>query len=397
VKKIDRQEEGFMEMVAHGVYSEEVKTALDKWEKRADKAVGWFKMPHEFVASEDSIRDLGLAIDCWNPLWHDGSYAGNTRWGGIIAPPMYLERLKQGTETGLIMPLSLGTTRHLYLGEDWEFFQPVRPNDSFRVWRNRPQLVDVTSPDSKEQHFRVVQQDLDFINQKDELVNKFKLHVEIFVLPEGSEAAVEPIVDYQYAREELEIIDGIANEEKVRGADILYWEDVNVGDELGKVILGPTTLWDQLILFAVRNEDPLIPMRELRKRLGRFGLLMVDPVTNVSHMPIEWHFSDKAASMSGEPHAFHFGAQARTLMARLITNWMGDDGFLKRFNWRHMMRTPIGDTVFGRGKVTNKRNDNGGEPLVDLSVWQENIRGYVTEAAVATVRLLSKESPGKRK
>lgn len=381
-------------MAIRGVYPEDLKQVLDKWEKRADKAVGWFKLPQEFVASADSIRDLGLAIDCWNPLWHDEDYAGNTRWGGIIAPPMYLERLKAGTATGLMMPPGLGPTRHFYLGEDWEFFQPVRVNDAFRVWRNRPQLVDVTGPDAKEPHFRIVMQDLDFINQRDELVNKFKLQLEIFALSEAAEAAVEPEPEYKYTKEELDIIDGIANEEKVRGADILYWEDVNVGDDVGKVTLGPTTLWDQLILFAARHEEPLIPMRELRKLLGPRGMLIVDPVTNVSHMPIEWHFSDRQAQLSGEPRAFHFGGQARTMMARLITNWMGDDGFLTRYNWRHMVRTPIGDTVIGRGKVTNKYEANN-DHLVDLSLWLENIKGYVTEAAVATVRLLSKESPVK--
>ena len=51
-------------MALRGVYSEELKKVLDKWEKRADKAVGWYKLPFEFVASVDSIRDLGLAIDC---------------------------------------------------------------------------------------------------------------------------------------------------------------------------------------------------------------------------------------------------------------------------------------------------------------------------------------------
>jgi len=378
-------------MTIQGIYPEELKQALDRWEKRADKAVGWHKLPHEFVASADSIRNLGLAIDCWNPLWHDDNYARNTRWGGIIAPPMYLERLKAGTGAGLALPPSLGPARHFYLGEDWEFFQPVRVNDSFRVWNNRSQLVDVTGPDAKEHHFRIVVQDLDFINQRDELVNRFRLQLEVFALSEAAMEVVESQPEYRYTQEELEIIDGIAGEEKVRGADILYWEDVNIGDDIGKVVLGPTTLWDQLILFAARHEEPLIPMRELRKRLGPRGLLMTDPVTNVSHFPIEWHFLDRQAQLNGEPRAFHFGGQARTLMARLITNWMGDDGFLTRYNWRHMMRTPIGDTVIGRGKVTDKREANG-EHLVDLSVWLENIKGYVTEAAVATVRLLSKKS-----
>jgi hypothetical protein len=70
---------------------------------------------------------------------------------------------------------------------------------------------------------------------------------------------------------------------------------------------------------------------------------------------------------------------------------MGDDGLMRRFKFRHMNRTHIGDTVIGRGKVINKRVEDG-EYLVDLALWLENIRGYVTEPGVATVSLYSKET-----
>ena len=382
--------------IVRGVYTKEEKAILEDWEKRADSAIGWHKMSREFVASKDSIQDMGLAVDFWNPLWHDDNYARNTRWGTIIAPPMYLERVKQGTGVSPTIPRSHGYTGHYYLGEDWEFYQAVQPNDSFRVWSNKSQLVDVTSPDGNgPRTFTNLLQDLDIINQRDELVNKFKLYLEFFVLPEPPEVKNKIKEEYRYTKEELEEIDRIANKEEVRGANIRYWEHVNTGDDIGKVILGPTTLYDQLILYAVRSEEPFIPAREVRKQAGPLGPMMIDPETNVTHIPIEWHFSRSQAQLNGEPQPFHFGAQARTLMARLITNWMGDDGFVRRFSWRHMVRTPVGDTVFCSGKVINKRVENG-EHLVDLSVWQENIRGHVTEAAIATVSLLSKETPNRK-
>ena len=79
-------------------------------------------------------------------------------------------------------------------------------------------------------------------------------------------------------------------------------------------------------------------------------------------------------------------------MGRLVTNWMGDDGFLRKFDWRHMTQSAVGDTLIGRGKVTNKRVEDS-EHLVDLRVWLEDIRGYVTEASIVTVSLCSKEAP----
>jgi acyl dehydratase len=96
------------------------------------------------------------------------------------------------------------------------------------------------------------------------------------------------------------------------------------------------------------------------------------------------------ALFNGEPHAFHFGAFARQVMVRLATNWMGDDGFLREYKWRHLKRTAIGDTLIGKGKVINKYIKNG-EHLVDLEIYLENLRGNITEAALATISLFSKE------
>ena len=187
-------------MAMPGVYTKEEEKMLAEWRELAIAQSGWLgDEPNEMwaypvanrVASRELMVFAARLIDYWNPLWRDQNYARNTRWGGIIAPPMYLERLKAGTGAGLALPTSLGPARHFYLGEDWEFFQPVRVNDVFRVWRNRSQLVDVTGPDAKEHHFRIVIQDLDFINQRDELVNKFKLQLEVFALSEAAEEAVE--------------------------------------------------------------------------------------------------------------------------------------------------------------------------------------------------------------
>jgi len=77
-------------------------------------------------------------------------------------------------------------------------------------------------------------------------------------------------------------------------------------------------------------------------------------------------------------------------MCRLITNWIGDDGFVCKFGWRHIWRTPVGDALLINGKVTTKYVDNG-EHLFDLSVWCLNLRGTITDMARATVKLLSKE------
>lgn len=378
-------------MAVCGQYTKAQRKMVDDTNKTADTLVGWAKSPTRMVATEEAIKNVGLSADYWNPLWHDNNYAMNTRWGSIIAFPFFQERFGAGMFSPQATP-ECGFKDYIYIGDDWEFFKPVRPGDTFRVWRNRPSMEDITSLDGKGPlRFRCVVTDLYHINQNDELVSTFKRFMQCTFHPEPAESVVYmPGSRYRYTKAELEYIDRIANEEEVRGANIRYWEDVKIGDEPRPVEFGPsTTATNQLAAGA-----PLIPAREAIKREP--WMFVQDPDTGVYHSAIEAHQSDYAAQLMGYEGAFHFGPLARNLLARLVTNWMGDDGFIRRFKFRHMNRTHIGDTNIGQGRVVNKRIENG-EHLVDLALWLENIRGYVTEPAVATVSLCSREAPYKWK
>ena len=80
------------------------------------------------------------------------------------------------------------------------------------------------------------------------------------------------------------------------------------------------------------------------------------------------------------------------LLGRLITNWMGDDGFLKKTAFDRLENDIVGDTVIGRGRVIKKYTLDNGEHVVDVSCWLENMRGYITKAGRATIGLFSRES-----
>ena len=123
------------------------------------------------------------------------------------------------------------------------------------------------------------------------------------------------------------------------------------------------------------------------------GKMKPDPETGFyAFGGLERHFLDSAALLEGKPRGFLFAVMSRGVLARLITSWMGDDAFMKKFHWRHIALTPIGDALIAKGKAVNKRVENG-EYLVDLEVWLDNMRGNIPEVAVATVSLLSKDHP----
>jgi acyl dehydratase len=384
-------------MAVRGEYTKAEEEMIAATNAKMDTMVGWLSSPNR-IATEESMKNVALSVDMWNPLWNDEQYAAGTRWGGIIAFPMFQGNFGTIQLGPLEASPECGFQHMIWIGEDWEFFKPIHVNDSFKVWCKRPQLKDVTSLDGKgPRTFALFESDNEHINQKDELVSTSKLYVQRSFLPGPPKPSSMP--EYGYTKEELLFIARMVREEEIRGADIRYWENVKVGEETKPVVLGPTSMADNAIAssamaridIAFRPRD--LFMQAIGEELGDEFLL--DPETGLYHIrggPAGRHWADRSAQAEGEPCAFLFAVLSRYLMARLVTNWMGDDGFLRKYKWRHIARNAVGDTVIGRGKVVHKRVEDG-EHLVDLKVWLENLRGNTTEVASATVSLCSKEAP----
>ena len=95
------------------------------------------------------------------------------------------------------------------------------------------------------------------------------------------------------------------------------------------------------------------------------------------------HHDQEFARAAGHEDIFLNTAFIRGALGRLLTDWMGRDGFLKRLAFQ--MRRPnfLGETIQVKGRVTEKGDDG----RVDLEIWIENDRGGVTVPATATVIL----------
>ena len=64
---------------------------------------------------------------------------------------------------------------------------------------------------------------------------------EVVLTHEGDPPVDKHFDDYGYTLQELDYLSEVFEDEKPRGAEIRYWEDVNVGDEMGTITDGPTT------------------------------------------------------------------------------------------------------------------------------------------------------------
>jgi hypothetical protein len=184
----------------------------------------------------------------------------------------------------------------------------------------------------------------------------------------------------------------IMDHEEVRGNKPRYWDDVNVGDELPQLAKGPLSIgemwaWSQGL--GGGGEVHAFKVASLRKHPA-WGFK--NPKTGARETINQVHGQDDAAQGIAIPIAYDLGGQRNAWISQVITNWMGDDGWLKTLYCEYRRFNVFGDIQFIKGKITKKYELNG-EYLVDIDAWAENQRGEVTAPAKATVVLPKKAAP----
>jgi acyl dehydratase len=145
----------------------------------------------------------------------------------------------------------------------------------------------------------------------------------------------------------------------VRGAQV-HWDDIEVGGELDG--------------FAIEIK----PRRVFLQISG-----------SQDWYPV--HHDPKFARKSGHENIFMNTGFTQAALVRVITDWMGDAGFLRKLKFEMRRQQRPGDTMVCGGKVTDRYRKDG-EGWVELDVWAENEREGVTTPGKAWVILPLHES-----
>ena len=101
------------------------------------------------------------------------------------------------------------------------------------------------------------------------------------------------------------------------------------------------------------------------------------------------HWEDEMSKRTGNPAAYDYGAQRNAWMGHLVTDWIGDDGWMRKLSVQFRRFNYIGDTTWCKGKVSAKSVENG-EYRVELDLWADDQRGRQTTIGKAIVQLPSK-------
>lgn len=81
--------------------------------------------------------------------------------------------------------------------------------------------------------------------------------------------------------------------------------------------------------------------------------------------------------MVGAPGAYDYGPERCSWLTHHLTNWMGDDGFLRRATCKIRRHNPEGDLLFIDGKVVRKFEEDG-RHLVEIEQAAHNQDGELS-------------------
>jgi acyl dehydratase len=337
-------------------------------------------------ATRDAIRHYAHGIGDDNPLWCDPSYARQTRYGDVIAPPSFLfacDRVVSGYVGGL------PGVHAMFAGVDFAWHRVIRRGDEIT---SEARLKDLVVHETKFAG-RAVQQiyHVTFANQRGEALAA----ADSWCFRTDRDVARELGTKYEdvktrprhvYTREELAEIARLYEQEEVRGATARYWEDVEPHAELPRIVKGPMTVTG-FIAYAQGWGGLYIRANKLAHQLLRgHPALGIANAFGIPDVPERVHWERELAELVGAPDAYDYGPERCSWLSHLVTNWMGDDGFLARLRVEIRRHNPVGDTLFLGGRVIRKWID-AERHRVELELRAENQDGELSARGTAIVEL----------
>ena len=313
-----------------------------------------------------TIQRYAQVIGDDNPIFTDPNYGMNTRYGSQLAPGPILALTRGISAHGAQRPEGYPVA-NFFSGTAWEFYDVIKPGAS--PFRSTKVMKEFFEKQGSRGNLMFLITELKFWNAHGDLPGK--AYGTLIMVPISSMGGTRSMeVDrlgeqlmYErqasdYNREQIDEILAQVDSRIRRGANTLYWEDVEIGEKLGPLVLPPWTLQDMAgprtvggaaagPYAAVFEESYWIAKEEASRA-------RVHPITRWPWGPGAEHEDPILAAYRGQPGSFDFGVQRTQLTQQLLTNWMGDEGFIRRL--QIAIRKPVyyGDVTVYTGTVVKK-------------------------------------------
>ncbi|MDB5475768.1 MAG: hypothetical protein JWP49_1279 [Phenylobacterium sp.] len=339
----------------------------------------------------DGVEHFALGIGDDNPLWWDEAHALASRWQGRIAPPCYLYAHFNGprlrpedgdSSVETFLPGALG----LLAGERWRWRRPARVGE--RIGADAA-LVEVTDQPSKFGGRSVAQVERttlrsvtgEVVAEVDQTIRRFERRA----TRERRTYLDRPLAAYTAADRARFAAQYDREAEARRGARPRYVEDTPTGEILGPMLKGPLT-FTNTVGFLLGIGCPNTPTNRMAAAFLRLhpAQKLVNPASGVADTLKASHFEPAIARAGGLPAGYDLGIARVSWFSHLITDWMGDDGFLEELDVRIRRPNFLGDVTWLAGSVDKRDLENG---AVAVAAEATNQLGEVTATATARIIL----------
>ncbi|MED5395325.1 MAG: MaoC family dehydratase N-terminal domain-containing protein [Pseudomonadota bacterium] len=358
----------------------EIDAQIDAWVEKTSRMTGNVcqeRQPWNNAVTADAIRHFAYGTDDDNPLWTDPDYAARSAFGKLQAPPTFLVSNLYPILHGAPMKAPLAS---LIGGVEYEWFKPISVGDRLRPEARQKDFQEKRNKQGRRLNF--VTSDITYYDQDDQLVGRATCTM-IMAAQIGTQLMMEHQIQ-SYSRNRIEEMETVWRSEKRCGSELRHIEDVALDEEVPSILRGPLSIGDMVAWNAAIGPS---------YKAGRWGYLdlaksmhtaMYNPVTGFPVKYSQQHEDYNLAAGRGMPAPFDNGVMRFAWVAPLVTNWMGDAGFLKRLNVQIKLPGLYGDLVTYEAKVIGKDEATG---VVSLDITGTNQNGKLATTGGAEVIL----------
>ena len=354
--------------------------------------------PWNITCTNDAVRRFAICIGDDNPLFTRPDYARNTRWGGVIAPPAFEKSMGINRNPVMEEAEAKVTSKALrgiqlfHSGGENFYYAPI--TEGTTLYRSRYVKDVKDKPSEFSGRSVIVTNGLCLWDQNDRVMVEgvdWFVHAERKPKTNRDDKYVgeEPAA---YTDEDLAEIEAAYDAEYRRGADTLWFEDVQVDSVLPRMVKGPLTVTDLINLhmgagWLIYGNWPNRLAYENRKKLrGFYSRDEYNAWDTVQRV----HWDKDLAGKVGVRMMYDIGPVRQFHISNYLTNLVGDDAWIFRIRFEFRRFNYIGDVTWLTAEITQARVDDTLGPLIEIAIRGVNQRGSENIRASATVLLPSR-------
>lgn len=344
------------------VRDDEIASTSGRFSHCAGALVGHELRPAEGAvakwATAAAIADFARELGDENPLWTDPAYAERSPPRYLMAPPSFVFECLSDTEmhwTGFLRETSSVQLR---------FHRSIRSGYKICARAYLDDLMDLAvPPDSGREFADTLRQE--YTNQYDEPIATLVRHHVHYPCRQSPTVDSAPELGPQLSAGKIRSSDLLSKAVR-RGPIPRFWQDVELGELTGEI----TRSLESVYRAKARLEDevaiqPATPFIALGDNQSEYFDSESDSLTPAYAVRFKRFGSSPICELSRR----ELGVHGTAWQIQMLTDWMGDAGFLRSVTSHYRGVAGCFDAVRLGARVDGKEIDHDGNHTIKLTTW----------------------------